>query len=181
MAADTYQTTYFKEPAVYSRNGPHPIVRAALIDTDTLVGDAGSTIASGLLELNDVIKFFKLPPGVRLLYAKLAMEDFDSGTSLTSDVIVTNGTTTKYFFNASTCGRAAAGNTANTVDTRDNAASGNVFLFGSDAAVGYVVPDDNYYVAYKCSAAPAGASTGDEMYLEVGYLPLEDSASDTFN
>lgn len=181
MAADTYQAPSFKEPAVFSRNTNGPIVRNTVIETDLLVGDAGSTIASGLLEIGDVIKVFKLPPDVKMKGAKLVMQDFDSATSLTVDLAVTNGTTTKYFFKDSTCGRAAAGNTANTVQTSDNGSNGLIFQFGTNPALGFVVPDDNYYVAFIVSAAPAGASTGTDIAVEVEYLGLESAAEAGFN
>lgn len=165
MAADTYEAQSYKAPARFSRDNSGPIVRKYTVDTDTLTGAAGSTIASGLLELNDVIKFFKLPPDVKILWGRVALEKFDSATSLEWALRVTNGTTTKYIFQGATAGRSAGA-----VDSRAySGGTGAMHEFSTDSAIGYVVPGDDFYVDFKVTAAPAGASTGDQINVEVAY------------
>lgn len=176
MAADTYEAPSYKEPAIYSRSNSAPIVREATVDFGELVGAAGGTIASDLLETNDVIKFFKLPPDVKLLWARVDLEDIDSATSLVWDLLVTNGSTTKKFFESATAGRSAGA-----VDSRAySGGTGALFKFSTDSALGYIVPGDNYYVAFKCTTAPAGAGSGDQIKVEVGYTSALESGEATF-
>lgn len=162
MAADTYTAPSFNDPAQVSRISP--VVRSSRVDFANLVGASGGVITADLLEQNDVIKFFKLPPDVKILWARVDSEDIDSATSLVWDLQVTNGTTTKLLFDDATVGRSAG-----FVDSRDAGGTGVLSKFATDSAIGYVVPDDNYYVAYKCITAPAGAGSGDEIEVEIAY------------
>jgi len=173
MAADTYAIPGFAEPALLSRNSP--IVRSARVDLASLVGAAGGTIASDLLEQNDVVKFFKLPPDVKLLWARVDSEDLDSSTTLVWDLSVTNGTTTKYLFQSGTIGQSAG-----FVDTRDADGTGVLNKFSTNAGVGFVTDNDNYWVQYKCTTAPTGAGSGDEIIVEVAYTSQLESGEAGF-
>lgn len=174
MAADTFEALSYKHPAVYSRNTVGEIVRNVKVDLDLLVGAAGSS-GCNPLEANDVIKLFKLPPDVKITFGRLDSEALDSSTSLTVDLIVTDGTTTKYLFNASTIARAGG-----FVSTEDAAASGVIDAFDSNPAIGYVIPDDDFYVALKCSAAPAGAGAGDQFMATVKYVSALEAGEPAF-
>ena len=173
MAADTYTAPSYNDPALLSRGAT--IVRSARVDFANLVGASGGTIASDLLEQNDVIKFFKLPPDVKILWARVDSEAIDSATSLVWDLQITNGTTTKYLFQSGTVGRSAG-----FVDSRDAGGTGVLNKFSTNAGVGYIVPDDNYYVAYKCTTAPAGAGSGDEIEVEIAYTSQLESGDAVF-
>lgn len=162
MAADTYTAPSFNDPALLSRGAT--IVRSARVDFANLVGAAGGTIASDLLEQNDVIKLFKLPPDVKILWARVDAEDIDSATSLAWDLRVTDGTTTKYLFQSAT-----AGQSAGFVDSRTVGGTGVLGKFATNSAIGYIVPDDNYRVQFVCTTAPAGAGSGDEIEVEIAY------------
>lgn len=176
MAADTYEALSYKEPAIFSRSNSAPIVREYTVDFADLVGAAGGTIASDLLETNDVIKFFKLPPDVKILWARVDLEDIDSATSLVWDLRVTNGTTTKYLFQSATAGRSAGA-----VDSRAySGGTGSLFKFSTDSALGYIVPGDNYYVDFKCTTAPAGAGSGDQIAVEIAYTSALEGGQATF-
>lgn len=175
MSADTFEALSYHEPAVYGRAGAHEIVRSFTVDLDDLVGAAGG--GAKPLEANDVIKFFKVPPDVRFTYGRIDVEALDNATSSTIDLLVTNGTTTKYFINASTIGRSSA---AGFGTTDDAAASGVVSAVGSNPAIGFVTDNDNYYVAVKCSAAPAGDGGGDNIHVMVKYISNLESGQPAF-
>lgn len=173
MAADTYTAPSFNDPALVSRGSI--IVRSARVDFANLVGAAGGVITSDLLEDEDVIKFFKLPPDVKILWGRVDAEDIDSATSLTWDLEVTNGTTTKLIFDGATIGQSAG-----YIDSRDAGGTGQLGKFGTDGAIGYVVPDDNYYVAWHVKDAPAGAGAGDEIEVEIAYTSQLESGDAAF-
>lgn len=173
MAADTYNVSSFNEPALVSRGSI--IVRSKRVDLADLVGDAGGVITADALEANDVLKFFKLPPDVKILWGRVDAEELDGGTSLTWDLQVTNGTTTKLIFDGSTIGQSAG-----YIDSRDAGGTGQLGKFGTDGAIGYVVPDDNYYVALKVIDAPTGAGAGDELEVEIAYTSQLESGDAAF-
>ncbi len=174
MAADTYSAPSFADPALFNRGSI--VVRASRFDLTDLVGAAGSTIASGLLEDNDVIKVFKLPPDVKILWARVDAENLDSGANLVWDLVAHNGTTTKYLIQSGVAG-AAEGFT----DTRDDGGTGVIGKFATDSAIGWVVDNDNYYVQLAVTTAPAGAGEADPtVEVEIAYTCQLESGDAAF-
>lgn len=174
MAADTYTAPSFNDPALVSRGAT--IVRSARIVLTDLVGAAGSTIAAGLLEDDDVIKIFKLPPDVKILWARVDSEDIDSATSLVWDLRVYNGTTTKYLIQSGTVGRSAG-----FVDSRDAGGTGVLSKFATDSAIGYVTNNDDYRVEYAVTTAPAGAGGATpSIEVEIAYTSQLESGDAAF-
>lgn len=173
MAADIYEAPSYKEPAVYTRTGGGIIVRDAVCDLDDLVGASGGSAKP--LELNDRIKFFKLPPDVKLKYARVDAEDLDSAASLTWSLRAYNGTTAKYFFVDNTIGQSQGFCT-----TDDAGATGVQDAFDTNSAIGYVVPDDNYFIELICTAAPAGDGGGDGIRVVVEYESSLESGEGAF-
>lgn len=176
MAEQTFLAPSWGSSAVHMPNFPGVIQRTQVIDLDLLYGLTDGTAAT-TLELNDVIKFFKLPANAKILFGRIACEDLDSHATptITLDLLVTDGTTTKYVFNASTIGQAGG-----FVDSRDAAASGVVHELSSNTAINYTLPDNevDWYVALKVSAAPATAA-GDAIAVSIGYTHcLENSDFD---
>ena len=168
MSADTFTLPNFSEPALYSRNNLAPITRSVKFALADLTGAAGS--AADPLETADIIKIFKLPPDVKLMGAKLHTNALDSATSLTLDLIVTNGTTTKYFFNDHVVGQ--AGGAADT-----SYVSGATVFDALDAntAVGWVIDNDNYELRLVVAAGAAGAGAGDDIFVAVEYTSALES------
>lgn len=175
MAADTYTAPQYNEPALLSRGAV--IVRCIRVVLTDLVGAAGSTIAAGLLEDDDVIKLMKLPPDVKILWARADLEDVDSGTQIVWDLQVYNGTTTKYLFKDATAGQAI-----NAVDSRAySGGTGALMKFTANSALGYVIPGDNYYVRFVVTTAPAGAGGATpSVEFEVAYTSQLESGEATF-
>jgi hypothetical protein len=173
MSADVFTLPNYAEPALYSRSNLAPITRSVKFALADLTGAAGS--AADPLETSDVIKIFKLPPDVKLMGAQLHTNDLDSGTTLTLDLSVTNGTTTKYFFKDHVVGQ--AGGAANT-----NYVSGATVYdaFDADSAVGWVVDNDNYYLKLLASAGATGAGSGDDIFVSVEYTSALESNEAAF-
>lgn len=173
MAADTFTLPSFNDPALYSRSNLAPITRSVKFALADLTGAAGS--AADPIETADIFKIFKLPPDVKFLGAKLHTNDLDSGTTLLFDLIVTNGTTTKYFFNAHVVGQ--AGGAANSDDV-----TGATVLdaFDTDSAIGWVSDNDNYELRLVAEAGATGAGSGDDLYVAVQYTSALESGEATF-
>lgn len=178
MAADIFEAPSYKEPAVYTRTGGGIIVRDAVCDLDDLLGASGGSPKP--LELNDRIKFFKLPPDVKLKYARVDMEDLDSAASLTWSLRAYNGTTAKYFFVDSAVGQAQGFCTTDDTGDAAGVATGVQDAFDTNSAIGYVVPDDNYYIELICTAAPAGDGGGDGIRVVVEYESSLESGEGAF-
>lgn len=173
MSADTFTLPNYNEPALYTRNNLAPITRTVKFALADLTGAAGS--AADPLETSDVIKIFKLPPDVKIIGAQFHSNALDSGSSLDLDLVVTNGTTTKYLFDGITVGRAGGG-----ISTHDAATTGFMDAFDTNSAVGWVVDNDNYYLALNVVAGSAGAGTGDDIYITVSYTSALESNEATF-
>lgn len=173
MAADTFTLPNYAEPALYSRSNLAPITRTVKFALAGLTGAAGSV--ADPIETGDVFKIFKLPPDVKILSGALQVGDLDSAASLTLSLVVTNGTTTKYIFNASTIGQAGG-----SVTSRDAAANGFIHAFSANAAIGWVVDNDNYYLALNGTAGAAGAGADDDIYVEIQYTSALESNEATF-
>lgn len=173
MAAQTFTAPSFKNSGVHLTNFPGVIERQAVADLDLLIGPDGT--AATTLETDDVIKFFKLPANAKILYGRIDCEDLDSATSLTLDLIVSDGTTTKYLLNASTIGQGGG-----FADTRDAAANGVQDVFDANSAIGYTLPDNetDWYVAVVVDTAPGGAQN-DGIGCTIGYtMALENADFD---
>lgn len=162
MAAQTFETKYFRSPAVFAANFPGKIERSATLDLDTIVGPDGTDATP--LEANDVIKLFKLPQGVKLIDGEIECEDLDDAASLTLQLGVTDGTTTKSFFSACTIGQ-----TGGLAYSRDAAASTVLDAFDSDAAAGFVTTNGDFYLFLKCVAAAGTPNAADGVRVSVGY------------
>lgn len=173
MSADTFTLPNYNEPALYTRNNLAPITRSVKFALADLTGAAGS--AADPLETSDVIKIFKLPPDVKIIDAQFHSNALDSGSSLDLDLVVTNGTTTKYLFDGITVGRAGGG-----ISTHDAATTGFMDAFDTNSAVGWVIDNDNYYLALNVAAGSAGAGTGDDIYITVSYTSALESNEATF-
>jgi hypothetical protein len=165
MAAQDFTTKYYRQPAVFAANFPGIIERSVNLDLDLLIGPDGTD--ANPLEAGDKIKLFKLPQGCKLCYGGLAAETL-AAANLTLDLFVTDGTTTKYFLN-----EAIIGVLGGQVDTRSPttaalaSAVGVITPFGTDAAVGFVTTNGDFYVGIGCGTA--AASTADGLRAVVGY------------
>ena len=167
MAAQTFTTKYYRQPAVFAANFPGIIERSVTLDLDTLIGPDGTDATP--LEAADILKLFKLPQGAKLLYGVIESEDLDTSTGITLDLGVTDGTTTKLFFDEATI--AQAGGRA---DSRDAGATGALDAFDSNAASGYVITNGNFYVYLSCGTAASGTFQNDGIRVTIGYsLALE--------
>lgn len=176
MAAEVFEALSYKGPSVSSPSFPGQIVRSFKVDLDLLLGNTTGVAGPGTaIEANDVIRFFKLPPYAKMLWAKIDSEALDGHATptLTASALVSNGTTTKNFFVNSTI--VQGGGIASTLD---GGSSGAQDAFDSDSAVGFVTDDDNYYVDLKFTAAAAtgqndgiGLTIAYTMLLEPGELP----------
>ena len=173
MSADTFTLPNYNEPALYTRNNLAPITRTVKFALADLTGAAGS--AADPLETGDLIKIFKLPPDVKIIGGQFHSNALDSATSLVLDLIVTNGTTTKYIFDGLTVCRAGGG-----VSSHDAATTGFMDAFDANSAVGWVVDGDNYYLALYADAGAAGAGAGDDIYVTVQYTSALESNEATF-
>ena len=119
--------------------------------TDTPISYAEGTITrkktyevATALVINDVIQFFKLPRFAKPLDALLACDDLDTGSAITLTLRITDGTTTKNFFSASTVGQA-----------------GGVARMDLLAALDdWETDNDDYRFEVLVAAAPSGGGTG---------------------
>lgn len=165
MAAQTFTAKSYANAGVHLPNFPGVIERSETVDLDLLIGPDGTDASP--LEADDVIKFFKLPAFAKILYGRIDCEDLDSNATptLALDLVVSDGTTTKYIFNASTIGQ-----TGGAVDSRDAGANGVQDAFDSGSAVGYVLPDfeTDWYVAVVCDTA-AATFQNDGLRATIGY------------
>lgn len=175
MAADTFTLPNFSEPALYSRSNLAPITRSVKFALADITGAAGS--AADPLETSDVIKLFKLPPDVKILSAKADFGDLESSTgALEIDLVVTNGTTTKYLFDGLTTVPRAAGS----VNSADASVTGFVHAFTANSAIGWVVDNDNYYVAINVVTGATASGADDDIYVSVQYTSALESNEATF-
>lgn len=173
MAAQTFLAPSFASPAVHLPNFPGVIERSQVVDLDLLKGLTDGTAAT-TLEANDKIKFFKLQGGSKIVYGRIDCEDLDTNTVGTLDLVVTDGTTTKYLIKDSTCAQ-----TGTSSDTRDAAGNGVVLPQTSGSALGFVIPWDetDWYCAVIVSAAPTGMQN-DFIKATIGYtMALENGDS----
>lgn len=140
--ATTYEAKSYKQPAL-----DYPL---QIMERVSKAEEFGTSTA---LVINDVIKFFKLPPGAKLLGASIEAEDIDTHATptITLSLIVTNGTTTKTVIDGSTVGQ-----------------GGGIVFAESDATgaaqtgwKGYVCNGKDWYVGVKVKAAAATAAAGD--------------------
>lgn len=176
MAADTFTIPEYNEPALYHRGTISPIVRTVLFELANLTGAAGS--AADPLETNDLIKLMKLPPDVEILSARFDCEDLESSTgALDINLVVTNGTTTKYLFEALTTAPRAGG-VATTEDL--GSVEGVYSAFDTDSAIGFVTDNDNYYVAIDVDAGATAAGSGDAIRVAVTYKAALESGRAAF-
>ena len=173
MSADVFTLPNFSEPALYSRNNLAPITRTVKFALADQIGAAGS--AADPIETGDVFKLFKLPPDVLILGGQFHSNALDSATSLDLDLIVTNGTTTKYIFDGLTVGRAGGG-----ASSHDAATTGFMDALDANTAIGWVVDNDNYYLALSAAAGAAGAGAGDDIYITVQYTSALESNQAAF-
>lgn len=148
MAAETFEAISYKEEAVSDIN--RVIERVSKAQTFTL-----DTAA-------DRVKFFKLPPGAKLLGGHIESADIDTGTpAVTMSLIVTNGTTTKTIIALSTVGQAG----------------GIVFsqtaTYGAQTGwKGYTCNGRGWYVAVTIGTAPATVAAGN---LQAGIIYTMDT------
>ena len=168
MAADTFTLPNFSEPALYTRCNLAPITRSVKFALADITGAAGS--AADPLETSDVIKIFKLPPDVKVIGAQFHSNALDSGSALVLDLVVANGTTTKQLFTGLTVGRAGGG-----VSSHDAATTGFIDAFDSNAGIGWVIDNDNYYLALNVTTGSTGAGAGDDIYVTVQYTSALES------
>lgn len=173
MSADVFTLPNYAEPALYSRSNLAPITRSVKFALADLTGAAGS--AADPLETSDVIKIFKLPPDVKIMAAQFHSNALDSGSNLVLDLVVTNGTTTKQLFTGLTVGRAGGG-----VSSHDAATTGFIDAFDSNAGIGWVVDNDNYYLALNVTTGAAGAGAGDDIYITISYTSALESNEAAF-
>lgn len=161
MSAQTFETKYFRQPPVFAANFPGLIDRSATLDMDTIVGPDGTD--ANPLEADDVVKVFKLPQGTKIVYGGIEAEALDSGNTLTLDLIVTDGTTTKLIFDECTIGQAGGA-----AFSRDVSAAGEQDAFDTNSAIGFVTDNGDYYVALRCGVAPTTPGN-DGIRVTVGY------------
>lgn len=160
MAAQTFETKYFRQPPVFAANFPGIIERSATLDMDLIIGPDGTD--ANPLEADDVVKVFKLPQGAKVLYGVIETESL-AASDLTLDLIVSDGTTTKLIFDECTIG--VAGGRA---DSRDAGAVGELSAFTADSAIGYVIPNGEFYCALRCGTAPT-TPANDGIRISIGY------------
>lgn len=161
MSAQTFETKYFRQPPVFAANFPGVINRSATLDMDLIVGPDGTD--ANPLEADDVVKLFKLPYGAKILDGAIEAEALDSGNTLTLDLIVSDGTTTKLIFDECTIGQAGG-----RADSRDAGATGELSAFTSDSAIGFVTSNGDFYVALRCGTAPTTPGN-DGVRVSVSY------------
>ena len=176
MSADVFTLPNFSEPALYHRGTISPIVRSVSFELANLTGAAGS--AADPLETSDVIKLFKLPPDVEILGGRFDCEDLESSTgALDLNVVVTNGTTSKFLFEALTTAPRAGG----VATTEDLGSVEGVFsAFDANSAIGFVTDNDNYYVAITVDAGATAAGSGDGIRVVVYYKAALESNQAAF-
>lgn len=176
MSADVFTLPNYAEPALYHRGTISPIVRSVSFELANLTGAAGS--AADPLETSDVIKLFKLPPDVEILSARFDCEDLESSTgALDLNLIITNGTTSKFLFEALTTAPRAGGSAS----TEDLSSVEGVFsAFDANSAIGWVTDNDNYYVAITVDAGATAAGSGDAIRVVVTYKAALESNQAAF-
>ena len=157
--ATTYEAKSFQGGiAVGANTFPGVIKRAYSANLEDTTADATYAFI-----INDLIKFYQLPPYVKVLDAAIvsgdaALDDHATPT-LDLDVLVSDGTTTKTAVNGGT-----AINQANVTANMDKDAD-NAYLF--------VTTNDDFYVALKAIAASAGdAASGATVAVEISYTGL---------
>lgn len=175
MAAQTFTHPAFYSGPVSATWFPGVIDRSVALDLDNLIGPDGTALTT--IEANDVVKVFRLPPNIKVLFGRIDCEDLDAHATptVTMELQVTDGTTTKYIFNDTTIGQ-----TGGFVDSRDAGANSVLDAFDADTAIGYVIPDGetDWYLALKFSAAVATVS-GDGIRVDIGYtFAVENSEFD---
>lgn len=140
--ATTYEAKSYKNPAL-----DFPL---QVMERVSVAEEFGTSTA---LVTNDVIKFFKLPVGAKLLGGHIESEDLDTDATpaITLSLIVTNGTTTKTLIDGGTVGQ-----------------GGGIVFAESDATgaaqtgwKGYVCNGDGWYVAVKVKLQADAAQAGD--------------------
>lgn len=173
MAAQNFYAGSYYSPAVSATNFPGIIERSYAVDLDLMVGQTDGT-SLAVIEADDIIRFFKLPPNVKILYGVIESEALDVHATPTCvcDLQVTDGTTTKLIFDEATIVQAGG-----RADSRDAGAAGELSAFTSATAIGYVIPDGetDWYVALKFTAASATES-GDGLRVSVGYTHLVENS-----
>lgn len=163
--ATTYEALSYKRPAVFAAGFPGVIDVTYSATLEAITGDATYAFI-----INDVIKFFKLPPHAVLLYARIEADQLDDHATptLVLDVLVTDGTTTKVLLEALTDFGNAAGEIADSRNSLVAPADGTEGP-GVDA-VGYETTNDDFYAAVKAIAAAAGdAESSASITLSIGY------------
>ena len=176
MSADVFTLPNYAEPALYTRNNLAPITRSVKFALADLLGAAGS--AADPLETSDVIKIFKLPPDVKILGARFDCGDLESSTgALELDLVITNGTTTKYLFDGLTTAPRAGGSAHTDALT---SVEGVLHAFEATSAVLWVTDNDNYYVAINVVAGATAAGADDDIAVSVQYTSALESNEAAF-
>lgn len=152
----TTEAKSYKTPAAVLTAHPGPIYRCSKAESFTIAADA------------DVVKFFKLPVNAKIVNGGFFCGELDTNASptLTLELQVTNGTTTKKLLDGCTTGA--------TVQSYDATVAGVTALAASVVGEvdygswkGFVTDDDNYYVAIVADAAPATAASANlQVYIE---------------
>lgn len=129
--------------------------KAVAVDATDRVIHRVSKAEDFSLTSTDTIKFFKLPPGAKILNGGIFGEDLDTSTGATAELQVTDGTTTYKLLDA--------------VNVQaDFAYDAKVDTALYVAWLGKVTDDDDWYVALVLDAAPTTpiADTNIQCYIE---------------
>jgi hypothetical protein len=166
MSAQTFLGPSFRQAGVHLPNFPGVVQRTSVLDLDTLIGLTDGTAAT-TLEANDLIKVFKLPANCKIVFGRIDCEDLDGHATptLTLDLLVSDGSTTKYIFDEATIGQSGG-----FADSRDAGAAGVLDIFDSNSAINYVLPDNeiDWYVGLKVGTA-AATMQNDAIAVTIGY------------
>lgn len=166
MSAEVFEALSYKVPALSSPSFPGVITRVFDVDIDLLVGNTSGVAGMDTIEAGDIIRFFKLPVYAKILHGRIFSEALDAHATptLTADLIVTDGTTTKYLINDSTT--VQAGGVASTQDA--GAGVGEVNELTADSAMQFVTTNEDFRVdlVFPTACATAGE---DVVGVEISY------------
>ena len=112
--------------------------------------------SDALEELNDILRFFRMPDGATISWWRMWISDVDTGGSptVTHSLDLTDGTTTHALLVNKTIGRTAG--------LAEPSSAAEVALLGTK------LDTDDFVVQIKTTAAPATAATGD-FYVAIYY------------
>jgi hypothetical protein len=152
--ATYYAPEYYVEP-VGASNFPGLIVRSST--------QKDYDLSTATYSDADKLRFFKLPANAKLIdCAIFAGDAADAGADLEIAVYVTDGTTTKYFFNTETALIQAG---ADIIKWSSSVASADAAT--ATSAYGYVTTDDDFWVEVLLTDLGTNAAT--DFRIEISY------------